>query len=119
MEKIKNETMLVSESNINEKEIPNSSKSLFMSIKSIYIVKHIFSFLRDTTKLNMIIYNKNFQKKFEIDIEDYKKLKGRYKVGEKNGEAKEYDLYKDILLFEGQYLEGKRNGNGKITSMVI
>ena len=58
-------------------------------IKSSYIIKGIFSFLHEEKKLNIIIYNKEIQKKLLIDIRDYKKLSGKYKIGEKNGKGKE------------------------------
>ena len=49
-----------------------------------------------------------------INIEDYKKEGQRYKIGEKNGEGKEYLLDSNELIFEGNYLNGIRwNGKGK------
>ena len=39
--------------------------NILNSVKSIYILKIIFSKLNDKKKLRMIIYNKNFQKKLE------------------------------------------------------
>ena len=83
------------------------------SVKSLYIIDNIFSFLNEKNKLNMIIYNKKYQKLFGINIEQYKKLTGKYKVGERNGIGKEYLLNKNILIFEGEYLNGKKNGYGK------
>ena len=85
-------------------------------IKSPYIIKHIFSYLDIKSKLKMVIYNKKFQNFFCFDIKDYKKLSGIEKVGEKNGKGKEYNLYRNNLLFEGEYLNGKREYNilGKI-----
>ena len=56
-------------------------------------MKHIFSFITKKGKFKLIIYNKEFQNKFKIDIEDYKKESGKYKIGEKNGKGIEYDLY--------------------------
>ena len=82
-------------------------------IKSFYNLKNIFSFLSEKQKLNIIINNKHLQKKFDINIEDYKRISGRYKVGERNGKGKEYDISTDVMLFEGEYLNGKRNGKGK------
>ena len=35
-------------------------------------------------------------------------LSGRYIKGERNGLGKEYD-YNDNLIYEGEYLNGKRN----------
>ena len=48
-----------------------------------------------------------------VDIEDYKKASGRYKIVEKNGKGREYILNSNKLIFEGEYLNWKRNGKGK------
>ena len=40
------------------------------------------------------------------------KFEGEYLNGDKNGKGKEYDLFGN-LEFEGEYLNGKRNGKGK------
>ena len=61
----------------------------------------------------MILYNKELQNMYAIDIEDYKKIGGKYKTGEKNGKGKEYIINTNILLFEGEYKNGIRNGKGK------
>ena len=82
-------------------------------IKSIFIIKIIFSFLYEKQKLNLIMYSKEFQKVFLVDIEDYKKISGKYKNGERNGKGKEYIINTKNLKFEGEYLNGKRNGEGK------
>ena len=37
----------------------------------------------------------------------YKKYSDRYKIAEKNGKGKEYNK-EDKLIFEGEYLNGKR-----------
>ena len=65
-------------------------------IKSIYIMDEIFSYLNENQKLNMLIYNKELQNKFSMDIEYYQKKSGKYKIGEKNGKGKEYILNTDI-----------------------
>ena len=59
------------------------------NIKSSYIIKTILSFLTEKQKLNMIIYNKELQKIYLVDIEDYKRIKGIYKEGRRNGKGKE------------------------------
>ena len=82
-------------------------------IKSQYNIKGIFSFLNEKQKCNMIIYNKQLQNNFGINIENFKKVSGKYKIVEKNGKGKEYSLYTNKLLFEGEYSNGKRNGKGK------
>ena len=93
-------------------------KSNINSIKSTYNLKLIFSFIKEERKLNMIIYNKELQKKVDVDIEVYKKKSGKYKIGEKNGKGREYILNSDELIFEGEYLNGKRNGKEKNIIMV-
>ena len=82
-------------------------------IKSSFIIKNIFSFLSEKQILNLILYNKQFQNLLLVDIKNYKKKSGKYKIGEKNGKGKEYSLETNKLIFEGEYLKGKRNGKGK------
>ena len=82
-------------------------------IKSSFIIKRVFSFLNDKQKLNMIIYNKELQNNFELDIEDYIKISGKYKINGKNGKGSVYSLNTFKLIFEGEYINGKRNGKGK------
>ena len=48
-----------------------------------YVLKDIFSFSYEKKKLEIIIYNKELQKKLDINIEDYKRIKGIYKIGER------------------------------------
>ena len=36
-----------------------------------------------------------------------------FTIGGKNGKGKEYIIITNILIFEGEYLNGKRNGTGK------
>ena len=90
----------------------NGMKSI-NSIESSYILEEIFSFLHERKKLDLIIYNKQFQNILHVDIEDFKKLSGKYKIGEKNGKGKEYIIDTKDLIFEGEYLNGKKNGKGK------
>ena len=84
------------------------NKEYLKSIKSIYIFKYIFSFLYEKKKLNIIIFNKKFQKIFDINIDNYKAISGKIHIGERNGIGKEFSLDSNILLFEGEYLNGKK-----------
>ena len=61
--------------------------------------------------MNTIKYNKSLQGLANVDISNYKRVSGRYIIYEANGKAKEYD-FKDNLIFEGEYLNGKGNGKG-------
>ena len=40
-------------------------------------------------------------------------FEGEYLNGEKNGNGKEYDYNSGKLRFEGKYLNGEKNGKGK------
>ena len=99
---------------INNQEFENIilEKSIGKSIESLYILKYIFSFLSEDQKLKIIIYNKNLQKKLDINIENYERIRGIYKEFEKNGRVKEYNKY-GKLIFEGEYLNRKRNRKRK------
>ena len=61
----------------------------------------------------MINYNKQYQNKLNLDIEYYKEVSRKYKIIKKSGEGKEYKLYLNKKIFEGEYLNRKRNGRGK------
>ena len=91
----------------------NKSKINYRDIKSSYIIERVFSFLNKKRKLNIIIFSKESQKICLIDIEDYKNISGKYKIGEKNGRGREYIINTNILIFEGEYINGRKNGKGK------
>ena len=91
----------------------NTKSNLFTSVKSYYILQEIFSFLKIENFLNLIIYNKQLQKKFGYNLEYYKKISGKYRLYNKCGRGEVYKLNTKIKLFEGEYLNGERNGNGK------
>ena len=97
---------------IKNKDI-KSDLNFVMSIKSEYNLNEIFSFLGRTNSLNLIIYNKQLQNRLQINLEDYKKISGKYKVGKKDGIGKVYKLNTNVLIFEGEYKKGLKNGKGK------
>ena len=82
-------------------------------IKNINILFNIFSKIGEKKKLNLIKFNKSLQNKLCINLINYKFMSGKYKIFENNEKGKEYDGFSGILLFEGEYLNGKRNGKGK------
>ena len=86
---------------------------MLTKIKSSYILKQIFSNLDNKKKFKIIIYNKYLNNKLDVEIIDYLRLSEKYKIVEKIGFGKEYCFYFDTLIFEGEYLNGKRNGKGK------
>ena len=83
-------------------------KSNLLDIKSLYIIKNVFSFLQLKQKLAIIIFNKNIQKKLNINIEDYKKVSNKYKKDKYNGKGKEYIKNTERLIFKGEYKNGKK-----------
>ena len=86
------------------------------NIKSVYFFKIIFSFLNEEVKLKIVKYNKTLKHKI-INIINFKLFIKRYIVYESNMKVKEFIIYEnyneDELIFEGEYLNGKRNGKGK------
>ena len=87
--------------------------SLKDSIKSLYIFKKIFLFLEEKIELNLIKPSKSYKNLLGINIEEYKKVSGKIKIGGKIGYNRIYELISMSLIFEGEYLNGKKNGNGK------
>ena len=83
------------------------------NIKSVYFLRSIFSSIYEKTKLKVVIYNKNIQNKLDINITYYKFFSGKYKIVDKNGNVKVFNGSNDLLIFEGKYLKGKRNGFGR------
>ena len=79
----------------------------FRNIKSSFIKKKVFSFLYNKRKLNMMMYNRELQKLFSIEIEDYELISEKYKIGKRNGKGKEYN-YNGELKFEKE-MEKERN----------
>ena len=82
-------------------------------VKNSYNFGFLFSFLAQKRKLKIITYNKQIQKILGVNIQDYITISERYKIIEKNGKGKEYTLNENNLIFEGEYLNGNRNGKGK------
>ena len=66
---------------------------------------------RNNNTLYELINGKGYVKEY-FNRKDTLKFEGEYLNGERNGKGKEFD-YHDNLIFEGEYLNGKRyNGNG-------
>ena len=85
------------------------------NVRAQGILQIIFFYLNDKTKLYIINHNNILYKKLDIDIEFIKKISGKYRKSRLKGKGigKEYSLEEDILIFEGEYLNGKKNGHGK------
>ena len=81
---------------------------MISNIKSIFITRKVFSFSNEVIKLKLIRYNKNMQSKMNINLINYKTFSGRYIIFETKQKGKEYDSHNDKLIYEGEYLNGKR-----------
>ena len=86
---------------------------MLKNIKSIVILKKVFSYLRIKRKFDLIKHNKIIQNRLDINLLDYKIYSGKYIVYEEKGKAKEFSVLTNNLVFEGGYLNGRRNGKGK------
>ena len=83
------------------------------NIRSHYITQIVFSILKSTKTYNLVKYNKSLINKLNINPLYFKLLSRKYVIYGKNRIAREYNIYTDYLLYEGEYLNGKRNGKGK------
>ena len=81
-------------------------------IRSKYILQHIFNYLERHKKLILLNYYKTLQYKLKLSIEDYKYETKIIKICGFNGYGKEYNKFSKKLIFEGNYLNGEKNGKG-------
>ena len=81
-------------------------------IKSKIILKCIFNFLEKRKKFILLNYNKVLQDIFGLSIDDYKEETNLIKICGFNGYGKEYKKFSHELIFEGNYLKGKKYGKG-------
>ena len=83
---------------------------MLLNIKSSYFIKRIFVLVDEKQKLKLVKYNKSLQKNIDISIINYKHFSRRYIIYESIINGKEYYVSNWRLIFEGEYLNGKRNG---------
>ena len=100
-------------------DIDLNNKKLLENIKAIYFIKIIFNHLDENVKLKTIKYNRKLQNILNVNLINYKFLSGRYIIYDSKGKGKEYLGIIEYLLFEGEYKNGIRNGNGNIIMMVL
>ena len=86
---------------------------MLKNIKSSYFNRILFSYIEDKQSLRLIKINKSLQRNLGISIMNYKFLPGKYVIYDTKGIGKEYNGHSDILIFEGELLNGQRNGKGK------
>ena len=87
---------------------------MLKNIKSTFFNKELFKYyISEKRRMDIIKYNKDLQNKFKITIFEYKLISGRYIIYEGKGKGKEYLMKNDDFIFKGEYLNGKRNGQGR------
>ena len=82
-------------------------------IKSKFILKQVFSFLNFVPRLKFLLYNKNLYNKIGISPDELKYYNQKYIKYESDAMAKEYNRATGKIIYEGGYLNQKRNGLGK------
>ena len=101
MESINNKNSLEKEE---EKNIDNCD---LKNVLSNYIIKNIFYFINKKITFKLIIHNKYYQNKLNINLKDYQNITGKYIIIEENTKAKEYTIDENDLIFEGEYSNKK------------
>ena len=86
---------------------------MLANIKSTFFIKILFSQLDEENKLKMAKYNKKLQKQIDLSFINYKIFSKRYIIYESDENVKECNIDDSKLIFEGKYLNGRRNGEGK------
>ena len=96
------------------KKTPIIFENSYIKEQLLNCPNNIFEYINDKTKLNIVKYNKRFQKEINLDIMNYRRFSRKYILYEAKGKGKKYYAYNDELIFEGEFFKGKRwNGKGK------
>ena len=85
---------------------------MLKNIKSTYILKMVLFHLEEVLKLELVKYNKSFQKKIDLSIKNYKEFTKRYIIYSSKTSGIEYNE-NGKLLYKGNFLKGKRSGMGR------
>ena len=85
---------------------------MLANIKSSYFIQLIFSYIEERQKLILMKYNKYLQHNMNINIINYKCIYGAYIEYESKEKGKEYRGFDALLIYEGEYLHGRKNGKG-------
>ena len=86
---------------------------MLKKIKASFFLKVLFFYLSEGQKLKVARYSKYLQKIIDRRLIHYKIFSERYIVYGQDGKGKEYDWHNGCLRFEGENLNGERNGKGK------
>ena len=83
------------------------------NIKSGYILKDIFAYFDKKRRMRLVKYNKILQTKLNVTFNDYKNFSGKYIIYDKKGKGKIYNIDNNVLIYEGDIIDGIRIGEGK------
>ena len=86
---------------------------MIKNIRSSLVIKKIFYNINNEKRIKIIHHNIRLQNYLNVDIMTYRIFSGKYIIYETKIKGKEYDAYNDNLIYDGEYLNGKRNGIGK------
>ena len=76
-------------------------------------IQKIFNLLNMHKKLKIIKYNSQIQNIINININTYRTYSGKFVVVYNNEKIREFSSINGELLYEGEYLNGYKNGYGK------
>ena len=80
---------------------------MWRKIRSTFILKKIFYNINEKNKFRIVVYNKKIQIKLGLNIINFIRYSGKYKI-ESNGEIKIFNSYNEKLLFKGFYSNNKK-----------
>ena len=83
------------------------------NIKSHYFIKILFMPIYKKRQLKLVKYNKRLQNILNVNLDHYKLFSGKYTLYKGIGIWKEFNSSDDKLIYEGNFLNGQRNGKGK------
>ena len=76
-------------------------------MKSIYILRETFSYMKEKRILLLISYNKSLQSNLEKSLINYRRFSRKYIVYETPNRGIIYNAY-DKIIFEGEFLNRKK-----------
>ena len=88
---------------------------MLVIIKATYTIKILFAHIFERRKLKIVKHNNTLKDILGLNVIDYMRFSGRYiKYETKDKDkGKEYNSFTDEVVFEGEYKNGERNGQGK------
>ena len=86
---------------------------MLLKVKSSHIFSIILSGLAERQKLKLARYNKKLQENTNRSLINYIIFSGRYIIFQYEGMGKEYDYRSGKLIYQGEFVQEKRQGKGK------